>query len=164
MWASTVGTAIKAPDGELTHIVSHFRDVTEQRVAEQQLFASEENLREIAAVARQVSSQQSPRQAICDAAALIAGADIVQLWEPDGADGLLVTAATGIALAGDLRLPLTGESSATVIAYHRRERGICLDLHAPDALTSVRLRDASASPRRWVSPRPGVMEHSVCWW
>ena len=141
VWASTVGTAIKGLDGELTHVVSHFRDVTEQRVAEQQLRASEENLRNVAALARRLPSHENPRQAICDAAALIAGADIVQLWEPDGADHLQVTAATGIDIIPALRLPLTGEITGTAIAYHRRERGVFLDLHAPGAPTSVRLRD-----------------------
>jgi PAS domain S-box-containing protein len=141
VWASTVGTAIKGIDGQLTHVVSHFRDVTEQRLAEQELRASEENLRNVAALARQLPRHENPRQAICDAAARIAGADVVQMWEPDGADHLQVTAATGIEPAPDLRLPLTGEITGAAIAYHRRERGVFLDLHAPGAPTSVRIRD-----------------------
>ena len=96
VWASTTATALTGPDGELTHIVAHFRDITEQRTAEEQLRASEENLRNVAAVARELPSHENPRHAICAAAALIAGADIVQLWEPDGADHLQVTAASGI--------------------------------------------------------------------
>ena len=42
-----------------------------------------------------------------------------------------VTAATGIELSPDLRLPLTGEITATAIAYHRARAGVFLDMHAP---------------------------------
>jgi diguanylate cyclase (GGDEF)-like protein/PAS domain S-box-containing protein len=141
VWASSTGTAIRGFDGELTHVVSHFRDSTEQRTAEEQLRASEENLRTVAAVARELPSHEDPRQAICAAAAMIAGADIVQLWEPDGADQLQITAATGIELPHDVRLPLTGEITATAIAFHRGEPGVFIDMHAPGAPVSVALRD-----------------------
>jgi diguanylate cyclase (GGDEF)-like protein/PAS domain S-box-containing protein len=141
VWASSTGTAIRGSDGELTHVVSHFRDITEQRIAEEQLRASEENVRTVAAVARQLPSHEDPRQAICAAAATIAGADIVQLWEPDGADQLQITAATGIELPSDVRLPLTGEITATAIAFHRGEPGVFIDVHAPGTPVSVALRD-----------------------
>ena len=140
-WASTTATAIRGLDGELSHIVAHFRDVTQQRLAEQQLRASEENLRNVAALARRLPSHANPREAICRASAEVAGADIVQLWEPDDTDHLQVTAAIGIELSPDLRIPLTGQISGTVMAYHSGERGVFLDLHAPGAPTSTRLRD-----------------------
>jgi hypothetical protein len=57
---------------------------------------SEENLRNVAASARQLPNHENPREAICAAAAVIAGADIVQLWEADGDDHLRFTAAVGI--------------------------------------------------------------------
>ncbi len=121
--------------------MAHFRDITEQRTAEEQLRASEENLRNVAAVARELPSHENPRHAICAAAALIASADIVQLWEPDGADHLQLTAATGLELSPDERLPLTGEITATAMTYHSRESGVFLDLHVPGLPISVRLRD-----------------------
>jgi diguanylate cyclase (GGDEF)-like protein/PAS domain S-box-containing protein len=140
VWASTVGTALKAHDGRLTHIVSHFRDVTDQRLAERELRASEENLRNVATLARGLPSHENPRQAICEAARTIAGADIVQLWEPDAATHLRVTAATGTELSPDLRVPLAGEVSGTVSAYHSGQRCIVLDTHAPGAPVSIRMR------------------------
>ena len=138
---STTGTAMTGADGEHTHVVAHFRDITEQRAAEQRLRASEENLRTVAAVTRQLPNHANPRQAICTAAAAIAGADIVQLWEPDGGDHLAVTAATGIELPPDLRLPLTGEITGTAIAYHGGERAVFLDLYAPGVPVAVDFRD-----------------------
>jgi diguanylate cyclase (GGDEF)-like protein/PAS domain S-box-containing protein len=141
VWASSTGTAISGPDGELTHVVSHFRDITEQRTTGERLHASEENLRTVAGVARGLPSHEDPRQAICAAAAVIAGADMVQLWEPDGADHLQVTAATGIELPPEVRLPLTGEITATAIAYHRREPGVFVDMHEPGASIAIDLRD-----------------------
>jgi diguanylate cyclase (GGDEF)-like protein/PAS domain S-box-containing protein len=141
VWASTTATALTGPDGELTHIVAHFWDITEQRAAEEQLRASEENLRNVAAVARELPSHENPRQAICAAATWVAGADIVQLWEPDGADHLQLTAATGLELSPDERLPLTGEITATAMTYHSREPGVFLDLYVPGLPISVRLRD-----------------------
>ena len=141
VWMSTTGTAMPGADGEHTHVVAHFRDITEQRAAEQRLRASEENLRTVAAVTRQLPNHANPRQAICTAAAAIAGADIVQLWEPDGSDHLAVTAATGIELPPDLRLPLTGEITGTAIAYHRGERAVFLDLYAPGVPVAVDFRE-----------------------
>ncbi len=141
VWSSNAATAIPGPDGEPTHVVAHFRDITEQRLAEEQLRASEENLRNVAAVARQLPSHENPRQGICAAAALIAGADMVQLWEPDGADHLHVSAAVGTELAPDMRLPLTGEITATAIAYHRGEPGVLVDMYEPGVPVSIGLRD-----------------------
>jgi diguanylate cyclase (GGDEF)-like protein/PAS domain S-box-containing protein len=167
VWTSTSSTAIAGSDGELTHIVCHFHDVTEQRMVEAQLRASEENLRTVAAVARQLPSHENPRHAICVAAAGIAGADIVQLWEPDGDDYLHVTAATGIALSPDLRLPLTGVITGTAIAYHSGQRGVFLDLHAPEAPASARLRDrfgAASAVCEPVTGRDGPLGVLVVIW
>jgi diguanylate cyclase (GGDEF)-like protein/PAS domain S-box-containing protein len=141
VWASTAGTAIKGADGDVTYVVSHFRDVTEQRLAEEQLRISEENLRNVAAVARELPSHEHPRQAICDAAALVAGADIVQLWEPDGAGHLYATAATGSPLPADLLAPIASETSSAAIAFNRRERRIILDTYAPDTTVMASMRD-----------------------
>ena len=74
------------------------------------------------AVARELPSHENPRHAICTAAALIAGADIVQLWEPDGGEHLQSRPPPGSSSPPDLRLPLTGEITGTAIAYHRGER------------------------------------------
>jgi PAS domain S-box-containing protein len=167
VWASTNATAITGPDGELTHIVAHFWDITEQRSAEEQLRASEENLRTVAAVARRLPTNENPRQAICAAAAGIAGADIVQLWEPDGADQLRVTAAVGIELPADVRLPLTGEITATAIAYHRREPVVYADLYAPDAPMSTELRDRVGMASALYEPvlgRDGALGVLVVMW
>ena len=121
----------EGPTGNSRTSSSHFRDITEQRVAEEQLRASEENLRTVAAVARELPSHEDPRQAICAAAAVIAGADIVQLWEPDGGDHLQITAATGIELPPDARLPLTARSPprrSPFTAASRASSSICMRL------------------------------------
>jgi diguanylate cyclase (GGDEF)-like protein/PAS domain S-box-containing protein len=141
VWASSTGTAIRGSDGELTYVVSHFWDVTEQRAAEQQLRTSEENLRTVAALTRQLPSHENPRQAICDAAAAVASADMVQLWEPDGPGHLRATAATGTELTPDLRMAITAKVSGTTAAFRTRERQIILDAHAPGAVASPQIRD-----------------------
>jgi diguanylate cyclase (GGDEF)-like protein/PAS domain S-box-containing protein len=141
VWTSNTSTAIAGRDGKPTHIVCHFRDITEQRDAEERVRASEENLRTVARVARQLPTHENPRQAICAAAAVIAGADIVQLWEPDGDDHLRFTAAVGIELTPDMRLPLTGEITGAAIAFHSGERQVFLDLYAPGAPVSATVRD-----------------------
>lgn len=167
VWASTNGTAMRGPDGEFTHVVAHFWDVTEQRAAEEQLRVSEENLRAVAAVARQLPSHEDPRQAICAAAAMIARADIVQLWEPDGGDHLQITAATGTDLSPDVRLPLTGEITATAIAYHRREPGVFVDMYAPGAPVSTGLRDQLGAASALYEPvidRDGALGILVVIW
>ncbi|MGO9958831.1 MAG: PAS domain-containing protein, partial [Solirubrobacteraceae bacterium] len=100
---------------------------------------SEANLRNVAALARGLPSHANPRQAICEAACSIAGADIVQFWEPDGATHLQVTAAIGVELSADLRVALIGETSGAAIAYHTCRKCIVLNPYAPGAPVSVRM-------------------------
>jgi len=116
-------------------------DITERRLAEQRLQASEANLRNVAAVARGLQSHENPRQAICDAAAAIAGADIVQLYEPDGDAYLRATTATGATLSADLRVPIDSETSTTATAFKRRQRQIIPNTYARDTSIMPRLRD-----------------------
>ena len=95
-WANVVITAVRDRDGTLLGYGKITRDLTERHDLE--LRASEQNCGRRGGRARD-PSHENPRQAICAAAAVIAGADIVQLWEPDGDDHLQVTAATGIELS-----------------------------------------------------------------
>ncbi|MGP0048415.1 MAG: PAS domain S-box protein, partial [Solirubrobacteraceae bacterium] len=142
-------------------------DITERRYAEQQLLASEENLRNVAAVARELTSHENPRQAICEAACVIAGADIVQLWEPDGATHLQVTAAIGTELSPELRVALIGEMSGTASVYHSGQRCIVLDTHASGAPVSIRMRELLGAASALYEPvlgRDGALGVLVVIW
>ena len=141
VWASTCGITIRSADGTPDYVVVHISDVTDQRNAEEQLRGSEANLRNVAALARGLPSHENPRRAICEAACEIAGADIVQLWEPDGTVQLRVTAAIGTEVSPELRLPLTSETSGTATAYQSGQRQLVLDARAPGAPVSIRMRD-----------------------
>jgi diguanylate cyclase (GGDEF)-like protein/PAS domain S-box-containing protein len=115
-------------------------DISERLRAQRELRDSEETVRAVARVARGLPTGDNAREEICAAACAIAGADIVQLWEPDGDTHLRVTASVGSGPSG-LRVEIAGPPSGAVSAYTSGNRCVVLDANAPSADVSVRMRE-----------------------
>ena len=111
------------------------------RAVQHDLRASEANLRTVARLAHGLPNYDNPRQAICEAAREIAGAEIAQLWEPRGHAHLVATAASGAEVTADMRVALDGETSGTAMAYRSRQRLVVYDVHARGAPVSARVRE-----------------------
>jgi diguanylate cyclase (GGDEF)-like protein/PAS domain S-box-containing protein len=170
-WAWVSLAAVEGPQGE-PWTVSHLQDVTERRLAEDELRLSRESMVAAVDIAQATQGGQDPRPVVLRHLRRLANASFVSLTEPLGTDRMVVTAVDGeldlVGLSMDLDDPSvtnhvwrTGEAVfASQVATHPlvtpqllRESGAASLMWQPVGVSEDRLAVLSIA---WDDPMPGV--------
>jgi diguanylate cyclase (GGDEF)-like protein/PAS domain S-box-containing protein len=174
-WAWLTIARVDGPQGQ-DWTLAHIQDVTDRKLAEQQLADSEANLAAVAQVARRIRTGDDPRQVILEAARDLAEARSSVLLELDLAGALTVTGALGMDLQG-LALP-AGEPSLTAhvmttaqplfVADPANHPLVSSQLLAASGAQSIFLQPLISHGRVtgvlvivWDSPRSGLSDRTV---
>ena len=104
------------------------------RASGRRLREQQETLRLVAAVARDIATKPDARSSICAATAELAGSTFTALWEHQGENRLVLTAAAGVELEPGQQIEVGREASGAGIAFLSGQR-----FFAPDAETNPAL-------------------------
>ena len=133
-------SAIRDGHGEVTGFIGVASDVTSRRQAERAALESEQALKIVSEVTRDVAVSDDARESICSGAREVGQADLAMLLEYDGDGQLVMTACSG-ADPGAVAIKLGGEASGAAVAFTSGQR-----FFVPDAVdhpaVSQRLREA----------------------
>ena len=129
-WAWVSFAGVPGPRGQ-TWTVAHLHDVTERRVAEDELRLSQRSMAAAVEIAQATQQGLDPRPVVLRHLRRLAGASFVSLIEPLGDDRLVVTAVDG-------EVDLVGLS---------------MDRHEPSVTTHVWHSGSPSSPPRSPSTR-----------
>jgi diguanylate cyclase (GGDEF)-like protein/PAS domain S-box-containing protein len=145
VWVSTA--AVEGPLGE-AWTVSHAQDVTERRLAEDQLRLSRESMVAAVDIAQATQSGQDPRPVVLHHLRRLADASFVSLTEPLGADRMVVTAVDGeldlVGLSMDL-----DEASVTNHVWRTGEAVFASQVTEHPLVTPQLLRESGAASLMW---------------
>ena len=145
VWLSVADVA--GPEGQ-PWTVTHLQDVTERRIAEDELRLSQDSMVASVEIAQATQKGLDPRPVVLRHLRRLAGASFVSLVEPLGEDRLVVTAVDGdlnlVGLSMDRDDP-----SVTTHVWRTGEAVFASQLSAHPLVTPQLLRDSRAASLMW---------------
>jgi diguanylate cyclase (GGDEF)-like protein/PAS domain S-box-containing protein len=137
----TMSLSVETDDeGSPLHFIAQIEDITDRKAAEHELRRQQMDILTIAGIARDVATADNQRDALCQGACRVTGAEFVTLWEADGAI-LTLTATAGTSLPRGTMVDTTKEDTGIGFAFLSHERFFVPDIRdhpgVSQRLTSV---------------------------
>ncbi|MEZ0165807.1 diguanylate cyclase [Kineococcus sp. LSe6-4] len=150
------GRTVTDEDGTVLGAVVAMHDLTEVRAREAQLARANAQLglhaarvERLAVASRAVLTAEDPRQAVCEAAVEIAGAQAVFLAQPTGEGRLVATASTGLSADFHLDLDVHRDTSLTLTSYRSGEPLFVPDVAAHPLASPLRVATGRQVSGAW---------------